>query len=90
MSSMPAIVSGPDCTLIVPVYRNEENIPQLLERFAQLNSLVSGGIEVICVVDGSLIDHASCLRRACQTRDTPPACCCCRAISARLPPFAKA
>lgn len=57
MSSMPAIVSGPelspDCTLIVPVYRNEENIPQLLNRFTQLNGQVSGGINVICVVDGS-------------------------------------
>jgi glycosyltransferase involved in cell wall biosynthesis len=53
MSSTPATVSGPDCTLVVPVYCNEENIPQLLERFAQLNGLVAGGIEVICVVDGS-------------------------------------
>ena len=53
MSSMPATVSGPDCTLIVPVYRNEENIPHLLDRFAELNRQVSGGIEVICVVDGS-------------------------------------
>ncbi len=53
MSSTPATVSGPDCTLIVPVYRNEENIPLLLDRFAQLNSRVRGGIEVICVVDGS-------------------------------------
>ena len=57
MSSMPVTVSGPDfapeCTLIVPVYRNEENIPPLLERFEQLNRLVEGGIEVVCVVDGS-------------------------------------
>ena len=57
MSSMPATVSDPDCnpecTLVVPVYRNEENIPLLLERFEQLNRLVKGGIEVICVVDGS-------------------------------------
>ncbi|MEO8104467.1 MAG: glycosyltransferase family 2 protein, partial [Betaproteobacteria bacterium] len=58
---MPATASGPsltlggspDCTLIVPVYRNEENIPRLLERFAQLHRQVDGGIEVICVVDGS-------------------------------------
>ena len=57
MSSTPATASGPDltaeCTLIVPVYRNEENIPQLLDRFAQLNQQVSGGIDVMCVVDGS-------------------------------------
>ena len=57
MSSMPATASGldmtTDCTLIVPVYRNEENIPALLERFAQLNRQVNGGIRVVCVVDGS-------------------------------------
>ena len=60
MSSMPATAFAlmcPDmtaeCILIVPVYRNEENIPALLERFAQLNRQVSGGIDVVCVVDGS-------------------------------------
>ena len=53
MSSQPAIVSGPECSLIVPVYRNEDNIPPLLDRFALLNRQVCGGIEVICVVDGS-------------------------------------
>lgn len=53
MSSTPATTSGPDCCLIVPVFRNEGNIPQLLDRFVQLNRLVSGGIEVVCVVDGS-------------------------------------
>jgi polyisoprenyl-phosphate glycosyltransferase len=53
MSSMPATASGPECALIVPVYRNEENIALLLERFAELNRAVSGGIEVVCVVDGS-------------------------------------
>ena len=42
-----------ECTLIVPVYRNEENIPELLGRFAQLHRQVSGGINVVCVVDGS-------------------------------------
>ena len=53
MSSMPATGLHPDCTLIVPVYRNEENIPQLLDRFARLHAFVCGGIEVVCVVDGS-------------------------------------
>ena len=57
MSSTPAIASRPDltpdCTLIVPVFRNAENIPQLLERFQELNGQVNGGINVMCVVDGS-------------------------------------
>ena len=57
MSSAPATTSRlektPDCNLIVPIYRNEENIPQLLERFDELNERISGGINVICVIDGS-------------------------------------
>ncbi|MCY7389787.1 MAG: hypothetical protein LH481_17330, partial [Burkholderiales bacterium] len=57
MSSTPATASSLDmtaeCSVIVPVYRNEENIPALLERFAQLNRQVNGGIRVVCVVDGS-------------------------------------
>ena len=60
MSSTPATAltrMRPDmtaeCTLIVPVYRNAENIPALLERFAHLHGQVSGGINVVCVVDGS-------------------------------------
>lgn len=53
MSSMPATDSGPDCSLVVPVFRNEENIPELLERLASLHAEVPGGIEVVCVVDGS-------------------------------------
>ena len=57
MSSTPATAFRPDslaeCNLIVPIYRNEENIPELLERFEELNRQVKGGINVVCVVDGS-------------------------------------
>ena len=57
MSSMPATASVPDrvpeCSLIVPVFRNEANIPQLLERFQQLQGFAAGGVEIICVIDGS-------------------------------------
>ena len=42
-----------DCSVIVPVYKNEANVPALLERLAALNRSVAGGIEAVCVVDGS-------------------------------------
>ena len=42
-----------DCSVIVPVYNNEANIPALLERLAALHRSVPGGIEAVCVVDGS-------------------------------------
>ena len=42
-----------DCSVIVPVYKNEANVPALLERLAALNRAVAGGIEAVCVVDGS-------------------------------------
>jgi glycosyltransferase involved in cell wall biosynthesis len=39
--------------VIVPLYGNEENVPALLERLAALHGSVPGGIEAVCVVDGS-------------------------------------
>lgn len=42
-----------DCSVIVPIYGNEQNIPALLERLASLHRNVPGGIEAVCVVDGS-------------------------------------
>jgi glycosyltransferase involved in cell wall biosynthesis len=53
MSSPPAMASAPDCSIVVPVYRNEANIDQLLERLRDLHTTVPGGIEAVCVVDGS-------------------------------------
>ncbi len=53
MSSRPAITLNAECTLVVPVYRNEENIPGLLARMADLHARVPGGIRVLAVVDGS-------------------------------------
>lgn len=52
MSSTPSIPSA-ECSVVIPVYRNAENVPSLLQRLAQLHHRVPGGIEVICVVDGS-------------------------------------
>jgi polyisoprenyl-phosphate glycosyltransferase len=53
MSSPPATPIAPDCSVVVPVYRNEADIDDLLARLGELNSRVRGGIEAVCVVDGS-------------------------------------
>jgi polyisoprenyl-phosphate glycosyltransferase len=42
-----------DCTVVVPVYRNEDNIAELLQRLDELHDQVPGGIEAVLVVDGS-------------------------------------
>jgi glycosyltransferase involved in cell wall biosynthesis len=48
-----------ECAVIVPLYRNAANVPALLERLVLLHSTVPGGIEAVCVVDGSPDDcHA--------------------------------
>lgn len=52
MSLMPSTPLA-ECTVVVPVYRNAENIPDLLERLQYLHRNTGGGIEVIFVVDGS-------------------------------------
>jgi glycosyltransferase involved in cell wall biosynthesis len=53
MSSPPAPDSPRECSVVVPVYRNELDIPDLLERLQELHRRVPGGIEAVCVVDGS-------------------------------------
>ena len=40
-------------SLVVPVYRNEDNIPPLLEALEALNRDLDGRLEVVFVVDGS-------------------------------------
>jgi glycosyltransferase involved in cell wall biosynthesis len=41
------------CSIIVPVYRNEENIPRLLEAIADMSRSLEGALEAVFVVDGS-------------------------------------
>jgi glycosyltransferase involved in cell wall biosynthesis len=40
-------------SLVIPVYRNEGSIPELLSVLAQLNMQLGGELEVVFVVDGS-------------------------------------
>ncbi|MFP6624266.1 MAG: glycosyltransferase family 2 protein [Myxococcota bacterium] len=45
-------------SVIIPVYRNAENIPSLLEALQQLDQDLDGDLEVVFVVDGSPDDSA--------------------------------
>jgi polyisoprenyl-phosphate glycosyltransferase len=40
-------------SLIVPIYRNEENILELVQRLEQLNQELKGAFEAVMVIDGS-------------------------------------
>ncbi len=40
-------------SVVIPVYRNEESLPALLERLGALDRELGGGLEVVFVVDGS-------------------------------------
>jgi glycosyltransferase involved in cell wall biosynthesis len=40
-------------SLIIPVYRNEENLPRMLEALTNLNLQLKGDFEVVFAVDGS-------------------------------------
>jgi glycosyltransferase involved in cell wall biosynthesis len=40
-------------SLIIPIYRNEENLPRLLEALTSLNAQLQGNFEVVFSVDGS-------------------------------------
>src|SRR5690242_18237583 len=40
-------------SLIIPIYRNEENLPRLLPALVELNQRLANHLEVVFVVDGS-------------------------------------
>jgi len=41
------------CSLVIPVYRNEENLTRLLNELERLRQMLPGEFEVVFVVDGS-------------------------------------
>ena len=91
MSSTPALALPRECSVIVPVYRNALDIPDLLARLSELDRLVAGGIEAVFVVDGSPDDSPRAARGgAAGDAVRVAAACCCRATSARSPRFATA
>jgi len=67
MSSPPAPASPRECSVVVPVYLNASGIPDLVARLAELDRSVPGGIEAVCVVDGSPDESHSLLAAALPT-----------------------
>lgn len=55
-------------SLVVPVYRNEENIPALVAACAGLSKELGGAFEAVFVVDGSPDRSAEALARALEAR----------------------
>lgn len=57
-------MTDPDFSVVVPVYGNEETLPELMRRLVGLAQGLSGSLEAVFVVDGSPDDSAGVLRRA--------------------------
>jgi glycosyltransferase involved in cell wall biosynthesis len=49
-------------SLVVPVYRNRESLPELVEQLRGLDQRLEGGLQVVFVVDGSPDDSYAFLR----------------------------
>lgn len=54
-------------SLVIPVYRNEGSIPELIETLESLNREMDGELEAVLVVDGSPDGSLELLERALQT-----------------------
>lgn len=55
------------CSVVIPVYKNEESIPRLLAALAGMNDSLQGRLEVVFVVDGSPDQSYKLLRDALPT-----------------------
>jgi polyisoprenyl-phosphate glycosyltransferase len=49
-------------SVVVPVYRNQESLPELVCRFEDLDAELEGGLEAIFVIDGSPDESGAVLR----------------------------
>ena len=52
-TALRSVMNEPITSVVVPVYKNEGSIDQLLDRIAQLSNVVNGRVEAVFVVDGS-------------------------------------
>lgn len=55
--------SAPMCSLVIPVFRNEESLPELMAACGELSRSLAQPLEVVCVVDGSPDGSAAWLRK---------------------------
>lgn len=58
-------------SLVIPVYKNEENLPDLLRALADLSGVLPGALEVVFVVDGSPDGSLDFLRRTLPAFSVP-------------------
>jgi len=77
ISSRPSVaqnaakMSGRAISVVVPVYGNEESIPDLMTRLATLYRQLNGELEVIVVVDGSPDNSLTILQRDLPSQPFP-------------------
>lgn len=70
-------------TLVIPVYRNEGNLPDLLVAIAGVNTQLDNDLEVVFVVDGSPDRCYEILREKLPSQPSDPSSFCCRRTLAR-------
>ncbi len=59
-------------SLIIPVYKNEASIPELLEVVTRLNATSTGNSKWFLSWMGALIDHTNCSDKASQPKRRIP------------------
>lgn len=52
-TGVPSVPVGDGCSVVVPVYRNRESLPELLDQLEGLDRALGGRLEAVFVVDGS-------------------------------------
>ncbi|MBI2706132.1 MAG: glycosyltransferase family 2 protein [Actinobacteria bacterium] len=71
LESEPTERTAPTYSLVIPVYRNEDTLGELLDVVEGLAERIAGRIEVIFVVDGSPDESATYLREELPNRCMP-------------------
>ena len=72
-------------SLVIPVYRNEETLPDLLAALVTIDGALGGALEVVFVVDGSPDRSLALLVEALPRTGLTRECSRCRATSAHSP-----
>lgn len=62
-------MSAPVNSLVIPVYRNRDSIPKLIDAVEEIGRNVDGGLEVVFVIDGSPDDSHQQLLEAIANKD---------------------